>query len=199
MVSVSSEGNSDAFLSCQLQKRNTQILPIRIAVYLYRFIEPRCFRKYPAPIAVKAFPPVIDSRLGMSENLNAGISQGRDVTRGLMFLSPKGGMKTAQNQIELLESRSTPCAFAGRSLIARSNPGFFASTFFACARVRNSRRIGGGFGFAGGRSRHSTRRRDSEGPIQGSSSKGRPAANNSLASTGHMKAACAARRKALSR
>ena len=80
MVGIGSKRDSHPFLPRQLEKRNPQVLPAGIAVYLDRFVEPRRYRENSAPIAVETFPVVIDPGLGMPEDLNVGIPQGRNVS-----------------------------------------------------------------------------------------------------------------------
>ena len=112
MVRVGAERNAHALFAGDFQKTDPQVLPIRIAVDLHRFVEPRGFGEDLAPIRIQPLATIPHARLRMTEDLNTRISQAGQVAARLILFPTERGMETAEHQVELSQRRRSHVACA---------------------------------------------------------------------------------------
>ena len=96
----------------QFQQIHVKVLTIGVGVDFHRFVLGGGHRENPRPIRFQANAVIINPATRVTENINRGISQRCQIALRLILLFSQGGMKRADHQIELSQSRGlhVPCA-----------------------------------------------------------------------------------------
>jgi hypothetical protein len=97
---IGSQRNSRTLRSSQSQQTHFEILPVSIAINLNRLVEVCRFGKDAAPICSQTFSVIVNACLRMTEDVNAFGTQSRQIAIGLVFGSPKRGMKRANDKVQ---------------------------------------------------------------------------------------------------
>jgi hypothetical protein len=93
VVGISAQGNSDAFGFRNSQQGKTQVLPVRVTID-FDSLAQFCRRaEDTGPIGFQSQPVVINAASRMSENLDMRISQGAQITFGLILGCAERRMK----------------------------------------------------------------------------------------------------------
>src|SRR2546423_1663854 len=112
MVRICAHGYPSAAALGDFQQAQIQILSVGISIDLHRFIEPPRFAKDRFPICAQTETIIVNPAARMAEDLNVGIANGGEITFGLVFLAPQGGMERAEDKIERAQRLWIHIAFA---------------------------------------------------------------------------------------
>src|SRR5436305_860348 len=93
---VGAQRNAAACFPCDVQQVNVEVLSVRIAVDLDRFVQPRSFVKDILPLGRESKAKVVNPATRMTKDLDRRIAQRSDVPRRLIFLRAQRGVNTAR-------------------------------------------------------------------------------------------------------
>jgi hypothetical protein len=102
-MGVRADGNPAPGFSGQPDEIDAHILTIRIRIDLDCLVQFGGDRKNMCPIGAQSQPKVINAPARVTQYLYCGIAECRYITVGLIVFLPEGGMKAAQNDVELTQ------------------------------------------------------------------------------------------------